>query len=428
MLTRIRRFINRFFRKSRSINNKPLNAVSLIVVIIVDLFILFNVFSGLNNISQWHISPSQAYPCVSEWKGYRDSKEPNNRNYDALILALNTDFNLAGFKQNYQNSEQDRLGKVSPICSVYAELKDKVNRPENKKTKYTIGQKENKISSLEQANSNIRSQYDSTLLEKIAGQGSKQSINTVSAEKAKQTVEQNKESISNLKKEISILRENLLKKPESINLIDYIKDDSKYRTLTQGYDRASFWYPSIQLAFQALFLLPLIAIALIIHRAALRKGAGLIALISWHLLAIFFIPLLLKVFEFLQIGAVFKFFLDIVTKLFGGLLFLVSYLYILLIPLVGFGIIKISQKFALNHKSQIATRFQNQLCFSCAKRIRPQDIHCPHCGYGQYLECQNCHEPTYKHLSHCRQCGHLQDPNHILSSELPSPPAPPEAS
>jgi predicted RNA-binding Zn-ribbon protein involved in translation (DUF1610 family) len=428
MLTRIRRFINQFFRKSRSINNKPLNAVSLIVVIIVDLFILFNVFSGLNNISQWHISPSQAYPCVSEWKSYRDSKEPSNRNYDALVLALNTDFNLAGFKQNYQNAEQDRLGKVSPICSAYAELKDKVNRPENKKTKYTIDQKENKISSLEQANSNIRSQYDSTLLEKLAGQGSKQSINTVSAEKAKQTVEQNKDSISNLKKEISILRENLLKKPESINLIDYLKDDSKYRTLTQGYDRASFWYPSIQLAFQALFLLPLIAIALIIHRAALRKGAGLVALISWHLLAIFFIPLLLKVFEFLQIGAVFKFFLDIVTKLFGGLLFLVSYLYILLIPLVGFGIIKISQKFALNHKSQIATRFQNQLCFSCAKRIRPQDVHCPHCGYGQYLECQNCHEPTYKHLSHCKQCGHLQDPNRVLSSELPSLQVPPEAS
>jgi predicted RNA-binding Zn-ribbon protein involved in translation (DUF1610 family) len=428
MLTRIRRFINQFFRKSRSINNKPLNAVSLIVVIIVDLFILFNIFSGLNNISQWHISPSQAYPCVSEWKSYRDSKEPNNRNYDALVLALNTDFNLAGFKQNYQNAEQDRLGKVSPICSAYAELKDKVNRPENKKTKYTIDQKENKISSLEQANSNIRSQYDSTLLEKIAGQGSKRSINTVSAEKAKQTVEQNKDSISNLKKEISILRENLLKKPESINLIDYLKDDSKYRTLTQGYDRASFWYPSIQLAFQALFLLPLIAIALIIHRAALRKGAGLVALISWHLLAIFFIPLLLKVFEFLQIGAVFKFFLDIVTKLFGGLLFLVSYLYMLLIPLVGFGIIKISQKFALNHKSQIATRFQNQLCFSCAKRIRPQDVHCPHCGYGQYLECQNCHEPTYKHLSHCKQCGHLQDPNRVLSSELPSLQVPPEAS
>lgn len=427
MFARIRRFINQFLRKSRSINNKPLNAVSLIVVIVVDIFILFNVFSGLDNISQWHISPSQAYPCISEWKSYRDSRKLNDRNYDVLASALNTDFNLSSFKEAYQTGEKDRLGKVSPICLNYAELKDKVNRPENKKTKYTIGQKESKISSLEQANSSIRSQYDSTLLEKIAGQGSSQSINTVKAEKAKQTLEQNKNSISNLKNEIATLKDNLLKKPESINLIEFIKDDSKYRTLNQEYDHASFWHPSIQLAFQALFLLPLIATALAVHQFALRKGAGLIALISWHLLAIFFIPLLLKIFEFLQIGAVLKFFVDIVTKLFGGLLFLVSYLYILLIPLVGFGIIKISQRFALNHKTQISNRFQNQLCFSCAKRIRPQDTYCPHCGYGQYLDCQNCHEPTYKHLSHCKQCGHLQDPSRVLSSELPSQ-APPEAS
>jgi predicted RNA-binding Zn-ribbon protein involved in translation (DUF1610 family) len=425
MFARIRRFINQFLRKSRSINNKPLNAVSLIVVIVVDLFILFNVFSGLDNISQWHISPSQAYPCVSEWKSYRDSKQPN-RNYDVLVSAINFNDTLPNFRQAYQIAEQDRLGKVSLICLNYAELKDKVNRPENKKTKLNIDQKESKISSLEQANSSIRSQYDSTLLEKIAGQGSSQSINTVKAEKAKQTLEQNKDSISNLKKEIATLKDNLLKKPESINLIEFIKDDSKYQILNQEYDRASFWYPSIQLAFQALFLLPLIAIALTVHRFALRKGAGLIALISWHLLAIFFIPLLLKIFEFLQIGAVLKFFIDIVTKLFGGLLFLVSYLYILLIPLVGFGIIKISQRFALNHKTQISNRFQNQLCFNCAKRIRPQDTYCPHCGYGQYLECQNCRELTYKHLSHCKQCGHLQDPSRVLSSELPSE-SPPEA-
>jgi predicted RNA-binding Zn-ribbon protein involved in translation (DUF1610 family) len=425
MFTKIRRFINQFFRKSRSINSKPLNSVSLIVIIVVDIFILFNVFSGLNNISQWHISPSQAYPCISEWKSYRDSKQSNDKNYDVIALALSNNATFHSFNQDYKDAEQDRLGHVSPICLNYAELKDKVDRPENKKVKLNIDQKANKINSLEQANSNIRTQYDSTLLEKMAGQGSSQSINTVSAEKAKQTLDQNKVSISKLKQEILVLKENLTKKPESISLIELIKDDSKYQILNQEYDRSSFWYPSIQLAFQALFLLPLIAIALTVHKFALRKGAGLIALISWHLLAIFFIPLLLKIFEFLQIGAIFKFFLDIITKLFGGLLFLVNYLYILLIPLVGFAIIKLSQKLALNSKSQISIRFQNQLCFSCAKRIRAQDSYCPHCGYGQYLECQNCHAQTYKHLSHCKQCGHLQDLSRVLSSELPQ--SPPEA-
>jgi hypothetical protein len=63
MFTRIRRLLSQFFNNSRTVNNEPLNKVSLIVVILVDIFILINVFTGLNNISQWHLSPYQAYPC-----------------------------------------------------------------------------------------------------------------------------------------------------------------------------------------------------------------------------------------------------------------------------------------------------------------------------------------------------------------------------
>jgi predicted RNA-binding Zn-ribbon protein involved in translation (DUF1610 family) len=419
MFVTTRRFLTQFFRKSRSINNKPLTKLSLIVVVIIDIFILLNVFSGLNNISQWHISPAQAYPCVTEWTSYRDSKQSKDRNYNVLASALDRDPNQRQFQQTDRDAEKNRLGKVSPICLNYAELKDRVNLPDNRKIYRNIKQKQDKIVGLEQTNSTIRSQYDSTLLEKIAGQNSSRSINTVTAEKAKQTLAQNNVSISTLKTEISALKESLTNRPESISLINLIKDDSKYLVLKQAYQHSSFWYPSIQLAFQALFLLPLIAIALTVHRFALRKDAGLIALISWHLLAIFFIPLLLKIFEFLQIGVIFQFFLDIVTRLFGGLLFLVSYLYILLIPLVGFGIIKISQRFAISSKSQVANRFKNQLCLSCGKKIRPQDVHCPHCGYDQYIECQNCHELTYKHLSHCKECGYLQDSSLILPSEFP---------
>jgi predicted RNA-binding Zn-ribbon protein involved in translation (DUF1610 family) len=407
MFATIKRFINQFFKKSRSVNNKPLNPLSLAVVVCIDLFILYNVFSGLNNISQWHISPTQAYPCVSEWKSYRDPKA-TDRDYLALLPALD-DVKEPGFQRNNQFNQQDHLGEVSPICTAYDELQDKVGTPANRKTQQIIKQKREKIANLEQANSSIRSQYDSTLLEKIAGQGAGQSINNVSAEKAKQTLEQNKVSITTLKKEIAALKDSLLQQPESVSLLNLIKDDAKYQVLQDGLKNASFWYPSIQLGFQALFLLPLIAIALLVHQFALRKGWGLIALISWHLLAIFFIPLLLKIFEFLQIGVLFQFLLDIVTKLFGGLLFLVNYLYILLIPLVGFGIIKLAQRFTPSNKSQEVFRFHNQLCLSCAKKIRPQDPYCPHCGYSQYTQCQNCHQVTYKHLAHCKECGHAQE-------------------
>jgi hypothetical protein len=421
MFVKAKRFISRFFKKSRSVNNKPLNPVSLIVIIIVDLFILFNVFAGLDNISRWHISPSEAYPCISEWESYRDPKQGNDKDYNLIAAALNNEFRQTALERANLYNDKDRLGKVSPICLNYAELKDKVNIPAYRSIEKSIDQKKDKIVGLEQSSASIRSQYDSTLLEKIAGQNSGQSINNVSAEKAKQTLAQNKVSISTLNTEITALKAGLLEKPESINLIKAIQDDGKYQTLTQEHQSAAFWYPSIQLVFQALFLLPLLAIALIIHRIAIRKNAGLVALITWHLLVIFFIPLLLKIFEFLQVGVLFQFLIDIIGKLFGGLLFLVSYLYIFIIPLVGFTLIKIFQRFTPTSKVQdvMSMRFQNQLCLNCAKRVRLEDAYCPHCGYDRDVECQSCHELTYKHLAHCKQCGSMQEPI-SLSSKLPT--------
>ena len=182
--------------------------------------------------------------------------------------------------------------------------------------------------------------------------------------------------------------------------------------LQEGYKDASFWYPSIQLVFQAIFLLPLILIALLVNNFSQRKGYGLIALISWHLLVIFFIPFILKVFEFLQIGVIFQFFFDIISSLFGGLVFLISYVYILLIPLVGFGMIKFFQTVVFNPKVQAVNRIQKSKCIRCAKKIRPQDSHCPHCGYYQYVECHNCHNLTYKELPYCHHCG--ADQNSII--------------
>lgn len=407
MLARIRRVLSQFFSRSRTINNEPLNKVSLIVLILIDIFILINVFAGLDDISRWHISPSEAYPCYSEWQNYRTT---TNKGKDLEIIKQALPYNVSvepSLKQ-YQQGASGHLGEISNICLDYAKVKDKVKNPENIQTIKTIDQKQAKISTQEQANRQIRQQYDSTLLEKIAGQTRQSSINTVGAEKAKQQLEQNNRQIATLKQEISSLKKELLSKPESRSFLTFLDNNGQFNEVKQNYEQASLWYPSIQLAFQSLFLLPLIITALFIHNFAQRRRYGLIALISWHLLVIFFIPLIIKVFEFLQVGAVFKFVFEIIKTLFGGLLFLASYLYILLIPLIGFGIIKFFQKIVFNPKIQTANRVQKSSCIKCAKKIRPQDSYCPHCGYYQYVECQNCNQLTYKHLPYCKQCGASQ--------------------
>ncbi|MBD2242820.1 hypothetical protein [Nostoc sp. FACHB-888] len=409
MFARIRRLLSQFFSRSRTINNEPLNKVSLIVIILIDIFILINVFTGLDDISRWHISPTEAYPCYSEWQNYR-TKTTQDKDYEVVRLSLPYNpNNQLSFQQNYQRAEAGHLGEVSKTCLQYAGYKDKINDPQNQQIIKNIEQRQAKITNLEQVNRTIKTQYDSTLLEKIAGQNREQSINQVGAEKAKQTLEQNNRQISTIKQEISNLKNELLTKAESTNFIAFLKDENQFREVDKDYQQASFWYPSIQLAFQSLFLLPLILIALSVHKFAQGRGYGLISLISWHLLVIFFIPLIVKIFEFLQVGAIFQFLFNIISTLFGGLLFLINYAYILLIPITGFGIIQFFQKFVFNIKVQAASRVQKSRCVNCAKKIRHLDTYCPHCGYYQDMECQNCHNLTYKHLPYCKHCGASQN-------------------
>ena len=134
-------------------------------------------------------------------------------------------------RQRYQDAEIGHLGKVSEICLNYGESKDQLNNSQNQKILTTINQTQDKINSLEQANSTIRNQYDSTLLEKIAGQCSANSINQVRAEKAKQELAQNSQKISMLKQEITNLQNQLVTKPESINFLSFIKDETKFNNV-----------------------------------------------------------------------------------------------------------------------------------------------------------------------------------------------------
>jgi hypothetical protein len=312
MFTKLNNLWNQFFRRSRRINDKPLNKVSLLVIIIVDIFILVNVFTGLDDISRWHLSPQQVYTCYSEWQSYKKNNSPD-RDYD-LITTFLVDYK----NNNYQDEEIGHLGKVSPICLQYADIKNKLNNKENKTLLSKIQTKQDNINILENNNRIIRSQYDSTLLEKIAGQSANNSINRVKAEEAKQKLEENNKKISKIKEEIVKLKNELLQKPSSQNLLAFMRNESKFNDVEAGYKNATFWYPSIQLGFQVLFLAPLIIVALLVNQYAQSRGYGLIALISWHLLVIFFIPLIFKAFEFLQIGIITQFIFDIIgAKLFS---------------------------------------------------------------------------------------------------------------
>lgn len=393
-----------FWRRSRLVNEEPLNRVSLIVIILVDIFILINVFNGLNEIGRWPLSPHQAQPCYPPWQAYRQDTA-SDREIRFLEQQISLDPVPQTAVERLQESSKGKLGTISPICLTYAAYQDAVNRPLNRERLKERQEKQAQIQSLKATNARIRQEYDSALLEQLAGQPPDQSINLVAAAQAKATLEANNRQIAALNNEIAALERAILQEANSQAFLQFLGEETTFAQLERQYQHSQFWYPSLQFVLQALFLLPLIGVALGVHRFGDRHRHGLLALMSWHLLVIFLIPLVLKIFELLQVGALLAWLSNVILALFGGLAFLVRYVYILLIPAVGFGLIKAAQALFLNPQRQAAVRVQKQRCVRCGKRLQEIDQYCPHCGYLQWMPCPNCQQLTYRHLPYCRHCG-----------------------
>ena len=205
--------------------------------------------------------------------------------------------------------------------------------------------------------------------------------------------------------EIVDLKANFVTNPVSKTYLETLGNASIYQTLKTSYEKAEFWYPNIQFILQILFLVPLIGLTYAWHAQALNTNKSLQALLSWHLLLIFCVPLLVRVFEFLQFSNLVSAIVEVIITLVGGLWFIASYLLIFTIPLLGFGLIKFLQRFVFNPRVQAKKRIQKQRCIQCNARLHTPDPFCPHCGFNQYQECPHCHQLSYQYAPFCRACG-----------------------
>lgn len=405
MFSFIKRLFRQLIRRSTYVHHESINKSSIIILVLVDIFVLFNVFSGLDNIAQWPLSPQEEFPCFSAHERYQDSKQKGTPDFNAVTIESIIDVSDK-FSSPLDDKRLSRLGKVSSLCDNVSRLTKEINTAENIKLKTSINQDRIIISRLSQDTETLRRQYDSTLLEKIAGQSSQKSIKQVSADQIKPKIDANNAKTSVQKKLILGKQTKLVQQPSSKEYLNRLNNISAYTKLQRNYTSAQFWHPNKQLFLQTVFLLPLIACAYFVHSFATKKNKGVIALISWHLLVIFCIPLLIKFFEFIQFGNLLGVVVEGLTTLLGGLLFITSYLLILIIPAAGFGLIKVLQKFVFNPKVQARNRIQNVRCINCNFKLVTGDEFCPSCGFSQFVDCSNCHQKTYKFTSFCKHCGH----------------------
>ncbi|MBD2577562.1 zinc ribbon domain-containing protein [Oscillatoria sp. FACHB-1406] len=404
MFAYLRRLIRRFVRKSTYIDREPINKVSIVILILIDIFVLVNVFSGLSSIAAWPLSPDEQLFCYAPYRTYQEEPKKSSLAFQSATIEQKVQ-QLKNARPN-SISRANRLGEESPLCDPYKSRETDLNVPENNTLLTEIDRLRASNSKLEQEITTLQSQYDSALLEKIAGQDRTKSINVAAADKIKSDIEVKKTKISDNKKQLIAKQQQLIQTPSSAAYLALLDNTAEYQNIEKAYNSASFWYPNQQLFLQVLFLLPLIAIAYLLHSTATRRHKGLQSLLSWHLLLIFCIPLLIKFFEFIQFGNIVAALLEVITTLLGGLLFVASYALILVIPLLGFALIKLLQTFVFNSRIQARNRLKNVRCLHCNFKLRLDDEFCPNCGFDQYQDCSNCHEKTYKFVPFCRKCGH----------------------
>uniref|UniRef100_B8HWM8 DZANK-type domain-containing protein n=1 Tax=Cyanothece sp. (strain PCC 7425 / ATCC 29141) TaxID=395961 RepID=B8HWM8_CYAP4 len=405
MFTRFKRFIQNLIRKSTHVRHEPLNKVSIVILILIDIFVLINVFNGLNSVAAWPLAPQEEFPCYQSYAAYhKDSaKDREFRTIEALLQPYAVD-------KIPVNSEK-RLGQVSSRCDRLIALRAGVKNPQTLALKKQIDSIRNRISKRNADIATYQKQYDSTLLEKLAGQDPSKSINQTTADRAKADIANARSQIQQLQAQLAENVQALITEPGAAAYLNEISQVNSYQTLKQAYESAAFWHPNQQFLLQTLFLLPLIAFTYLWHSNAVNKGRGTQSLLSWHLLLIFCIPLLFKVLEFIQFGTLAEAILKFLIQILGGLVFISSYLLIVIIPLLGFGLIKFLQRFIFNPQVQAKGRIRKSLCIQCGKKCRSTDEFCPFCGYEQFRACHHCHRKTYKYTEFCHLCGgNLADP------------------
>jgi hypothetical protein len=157
---------------------------------------------------------------------------------------------------------------------------------------------------------------------------------------------------------------------------------------------------------QLIFLLPLFGIFYAWNALSIRKNRGVQTLVSSHLLAVSFIPILCKIFETIY-GIIPKKLLKQLIDLLESLKLVAiwHYLIIAVAVVAALFLIYIFQKKLFSREKLLERRISKGECQQCGKHL-PAGAHaCPFCGFTQFKPCGHCYKPTHVHGKFCRECG-----------------------
>lgn len=392
-----------FSRLTKIQKNKPLHKMSLLFILALDVFVIFNIFQGLYFQGSQITKTYEVIPY--ECKKFIEYQT----NFDIVNNAM---LYYHGSSKIYFNSKQEIINqseenKIHKFCKQIYEKSNLVY--ENEDLQIYL----NKISSIKKSQSNLRSQnkkyeenYNTMLLEKIADQDSSESIVVGKANNVKANIKNNNKKIQEYNTEVEKLKIKITDHELSkdlVSTIKYYKDD-----LNKEYSSLLFWYPLKKILLEMVFLLPLLIVFLWIYIRNLKKENSLYTLVFSHLLVVSFIPVFIKLLELILDILPFGFFRDLLRVLEAlNIVALWNYILIFLGIVLVIFMVKIFQKFTPSYEKIRQTRIEKGSCWNCNKKnLKSEEEFCGFCGERKLIKCSRCGKLKHLHAEFCNNCGY----------------------
>jgi len=379
---------------------EPLGKLSLIIVILLDIFLLSVVFVGLEAHTSQLSSLNEYFP----WECRQvliENRWSNANKLDRLQNIVLKDYN--NYLRRDSFFDENKLGKMHPDCKKYFQSIKAIAENQSIKNMFIDRQSlQRKLSDWRKEHKTGKDVYDTQLLEKIADNESKPCRSVA-------------ESMQGISREYEKINADLVTINSTISNQQLVNDffeqfgpssSPKRDKLISDLKRYEVFYAFKEFCWQFLFLLPIFTGALFWYVRSTNKKFATQTLFSAHLLIITSIPILFKIIELV---------LDLIPKTFFRALFelleklhimaLWHYLLIVVSLLVAILLVYLIQKKFFSKQRNYEKRLIAGKCCFCGKKLPPESSHCPFCGKNQMRQCSHCQSDTFFGGSYCINCG-----------------------
>ncbi|CAH2031889.1 zinc ribbon domain-containing protein [Trichlorobacter ammonificans] len=379
-----------------SLDNQPLGAAALVIIIFLDLFILNAIFTGLSEHTRQLPSPDDSIPHVC--REIVITRQWNGTNRIGNLSQIITSSSQSSYRQ------KERSVTTHPICAPFTAAISRFKQD----TLLTRTLEEHstyhrEASELQQAIDGLKGAYDTSLLEKIAKQKGQVTTEGISSELRDKTAR-----LNNLQLRLAALEQEINAAPGVAQFWGQVQGvgEQQRQALLEELRTLNFWYPVKKFGMQVLFLLPLLAVFYLWNSASIKKNRGLQTLVSSHLLVVAAVPVFCKVVEAVY-QIIPKQLLATLIELLTSFKLIAVWHYLLIALAVAGALLLIYlfQKKLFSREKLRERRIIRNECQQCGKRLPADAAACPFCGFNQFAPCRSCGAPTYVYGVYCRQCG-----------------------